>query len=398
MRIPAFRKTLKNFLCLVLLFLIVYTLFIRVTSSQDNPELLIEVYDSNDWNESAGAIIFEGRLYDITVCTENDSVIMGVNITLLGTTYQTSLSEPFITIEAPLYDESDTVLITATKEGYQPGILELTVLKGELSIKTDHVIVDENTQFQVTVTDQDNAPVEGAFVYITEDAAPVLTDQQGRVMAQAPETEIFTTTTIQVIKSGYLPGYTSIRIENVEASFFSFTESQFLQILPILLAILVVIISILYVFFRQKKDTTKALKNKQIEEPDESPHHHKETQQRSKTEPARYPEKEKRNFSSSSVESRVEEIRIPVQTKKKETTILSEGKDDEHAMENEEKHHDEWFKGQDYMRYKIDELTGKIDQQTDGKWFEGEQDTKFKVDEALKKNLKKKKVDEDSVK
>jgi len=87
-----------------------------------------------------------------------------------------------------------------------------------------------------------------------------------------------------------------------------------------------------------------------------------------------------------------------VQTKKKETTILSEGKDDEHAMENEEKHHDEWFKGQDYMRYKIDELTGKIDQQTDGKWFEGEQDTKFKVDEALKKNLKKKKVDEDSVK
>ena len=50
------------------------------------------------------------------------------------------------------------------------------------------------------------------------------------------------------------------------------------------------------------------------------------------------------------------------------------------------------------MRYKIDELTGKIDQQTDGKWFEGEQDTKFKVDEALKKNLKKKKIDEDSVK
>jgi hypothetical protein len=50
------------------------------------------------------------------------------------------------------------------------------------------------------------------------------------------------------------------------------------------------------------------------------------------------------------------------------------------------------------MRYKIDELTGKIDQKTDGKWFEGEQDTKYKVDEALKKNLKKKKVDEDSAK
>ena len=111
MRIPTFRKTLKNFLCLVLLFLVVNTLFIPATSSQDNPELLIEVYDSNDWNESAGAIIFEGRLYDITVCTENDSVIMGVNITFLGTTYQTSLSEPFLTIEAPPYSESDTVII-----------------------------------------------------------------------------------------------------------------------------------------------------------------------------------------------------------------------------------------------------------------------------------------------
>jgi hypothetical protein len=67
------------------------------------------------------------------------------------------------------------------------------------------------------------------------------------------------------------------------------------------------------------------------------------------------------------------------------------------VQEDENKHSDDWFKGQDYMRYKIDELTGKIDQKTDGKWFEGEQVTKSKVDEALKKNLKKKKVNGDSV-
>jgi hypothetical protein len=137
--------------------------------------------------------------------------------------------------------------------------------------------------------------------------------------------------------------------------------------------------------------------NTQEKTPEEPQQHRKEKQQRSKTETAKNPGMAKRNISSSNLESRVEEIRIPVQAKKKETTILTEENSEEQIPEDENKHPDEWFKGQEYMRYKIDELTGKIDQNTDGKWFEGEQDTKDKVDEALKKNLKKKKVDEGSV-
>jgi hypothetical protein len=397
MRIPVYKKTLINFLYLILLLLIVSSIVSPPVISQDEPELIIEIYDSNNWNESTGALVFEGRSYDITVSTENESVILGVNITVLGTTYLTNLSEPYITVESPPFEQSDSFVITATKEGYQPGTIELTVLKGELMLEVDRVVVEENTKFQVTVTDQDNNPVEDALVYVTEDASPIHTDQQGKAIAQAPEIEIFTTTTIQVIKSGYLPGSTTIRIENVEASFFNLTESKFLQILPVLLAVLVVIISILYVFLRQKRAPTKMPQNTQGKTPDEPQHYHKEKQQRSKTDTAKYPGMEKRNISSSNLESRVEEIRIPVQVKKKETTILTEEKADEQIPEDENKHPDEWFKGQDYMRYKIDELTGKIDQNTDGKWFEGEQDTKYKVDEALKKNLKKKKVDEDSV-
>jgi len=376
----------------------VNTIFNPTVDSQDEPELIIETYDSNNWNESAGTLIFEGRSYDITICTENESVILGVNITLLGATYLTSLTEPYITIAAPQFDESDSFNITATKEGYQTATIELTVLKGELSIVTDRIVVEENKEFQVTVTDQDKRPIEGAYVYITEDAIPIPTDQQGKAIARAPEIEIFTTTTIQVIKSGYLPGSTTIRIENVEGSFLNFTETKFLQILPVLLAILIVIISILYVLLRQKRAPTKSYQNTQTKAPNEPQPYHQEKQQRSKTESARYPETEKRGFLSSSLEPRVEEIRIPVQVKKKETTILPEEKEDEQVPEDENKQHDEWFKGQDYMRYKIDELTGKIDQKTDGKWFEGEQDTKYKVDETLKKNLRKKKVDEDSIK
>jgi len=397
MRIPVYKKTLISFLYLILLLLMIGSILSPQVISQDETELIIEIYDSNNWNESTGAIVFEGRSYDITVSTENEPVILGVNITVLGTTYLTSLSEPYITIEIPAFEHSDSIVITVTKEDYQPGIIELSVLKGELTLKVDRVIVEENTDFQVTVTDQDNNPVEDALVYVIEDASPIHTDPQGKAIAQAPEIEIFTTMSIQVIKSGYLPGTTTIRIENVEASFFNLSESKFLQILPVLLAVLVVIISILYVFLRQKRAPTKMPQDTQGKTPDKPQHYHKEKQQRSKTETAKYREMEKRNTSSSNLESRVEEIRIPVQAKKKETTILTEEKADEQIPEDESKHPDEWFKGQDYMRYKIDELTGKIDQNTDGKWFEGEQDTKYKVDEALKKNLKKKKVDEDTV-
>ncbi|HWR27780.1 MAG TPA: Ig-like domain-containing protein [Candidatus Thermoplasmatota archaeon] len=391
-----YKKTLMNFLSLILLMLIVNTIFSPTACSQNEPELLIEVYDSNNWSAIPEDIVFEGKSYLITVSTENITAIPEVNITVLGTTYLTNISEPYITIEIPPFNESDSFIITATKEGYRPGTIQLTVLKGELTIKTDKVLIDENTEFQVTVTDQDNNPVEDALVYVTEDASPMYTNQQGKALVQAPEIDILTTTTIQVIKSGYLPGSTTIRIENVEGSIFNLTESKFLQILPVLLAILVVIVSVLYVFLRQRRAPTKMPYNSQGKTPDEPRHYHKEKQQRFKTETDTYPKTEKRNISRSNSESRVEEIRIPVQAKKRGTTILTEEKEAEQIPEDENKHPDEWFKGQDYMRYKIDELTGKIDQNTDGKWFEGEQDTKYKVDEALKKNLKKKKVEEDS--
>jgi hypothetical protein len=397
MRIPVNKLTQTNFLCLALLLLIGSAMISPRVVSQDEPELLIDVSESDNWNESAESIVYEGKSYDITASTEDDPYILGVNITVLGTTYLTSLSEPLITIEIPSFETTDSITITATKTGYQPGTIELNVLKGELIIKTDRVTVNENTDFSVTVTNQDNNPIEDALVYVTEDSSPILTNQQGIAIVQAPEIEVFTTTTIQVIKSGYLPGTTTIRIQNVEGAIFSITESKFLQILPILLAILVVIIAVIFVLLKKRKDSPKPFENNVARTPDNSPSYHKEKQQHSRQESARYPETEKRTISTSSSEPRIEEIRIPVQAKKKETTILPEEQNNGQSTEEESKHQDDWFKGQDYMRYKIDELTGKIDQKTDGKWFEGEQDTKYKVDEALKKSLKKKKVDGDSV-
>jgi hypothetical protein len=399
MKIPVYQKTFLDFLGLIVCLLLLLTVFIPSTSAQDEPALIIELFDSNDWNQSAGTIVYEGKNYDVTVSTENESIILGVNISVLGTTYLTSITDPFITIKTPLFDESDSFVITATKEGYRTATVDITVLKGELFITTSSNVIEEKKQFQITVRNQDNTPVDSALVYVTEDTTPILTDSQGIVTASAPEVDILTPVTIQAIKSGYLPGTMTIRVENVQGSIFDITESKFLQILPILFAILVVIFAVLYVLLRQKRPQKTLPPTAPGSSSDtQIPSRQGKSKKRFKTEPPREPVPDTKTVSGSSLEPRVEEIRIPTQSKKKETTYISEEKEPDPVSEENTQHHEEWFKGQDYMRYKLDELTGKIDQKTDGKWFEGEYDVKYKVDEALKKNLKKKKTEKDDSK
>jgi hypothetical protein len=399
MRITVYQKVQVSFLGLIIVLLLVNTLFTPKISAQGEQALIIEIYDSNDWNESVGTILYEGKNYDIIVSTENESFILGVNISLLGTTYFTSTETPFVTVTAPRFNESESFVITATKEGYLPAEIEITVMKGELSIVADHGTVEEKKELRVTVTDQDNKPVEGALVYVTPEGPPVTTDLQGVAYAYAPETETVATTMIKVIKSGYLPGSTTIRVEHIEGFILGLPESKFLQLLPVLIASLVVIFAIAYVLWRQKRTPMIPNQTIRIETLDKPETYQQEKlEQRFKNKPALFSVKEKSNDSFSNSASRVEEIRIPVQVKKKETTYLTEEKELDEVSEDQKKETDEWFKGQDYMRYRIDELTGKIDQKTDGKWFEGERDIKYKVDETLKKSFKKKKVDEENIK
>jgi hypothetical protein len=369
------------------------------TSAQDEPLLIIEIYDSNDWNESAGNIFFEGRAYDIIIASENETVVLGANVSVLGDTYTTSIAEPFITILAPQFNNTESFVIIASKQGYLPTEAEITVMKGQLSVITDRSIIEEKKGFQVTVEDQDHKPVEGALVYVTPEANPVVTDLQGVAYIQAPDVKMLTIVTIQVIKSGYFPGSTIIRVENAEGFVFNLYDSKFLQILPILIAVFVVIFAMVYVVWRQKRTTVIPRETIRMESAEVPNTFQKEKQgKRFKNDSAIFQVKEKRNSSISPPQSRVEEIRIPVQRKIKETTVLSNKKEAEGILEHSKKEQDDWFKGEDYMRYKIDELTGKTDQKTEGKWFEGEHDIQYKVDETLRKNLKKKKIDEEDIK
>jgi hypothetical protein len=400
MRITVYQKAQSNFLSLIVLLLVVISVITPLVSAQDGPALSIEIDDSNTQNEIIENTIFEGKSYDVIVNAYNETGfiydVLGVNVSFLGLSYNTSTE--FVTLHAPLFEKYESFNITATKDGYLVAEVEITVMKGQLSVVADRGIIEEKKGFQVTVKDQDNKPVEGALVYVNPEANPVVTDLQGVAYARAPDVEMVTTTTIQVIKSGYFPGSINIRVENTEGFAFDLTESQFLQILPIFIAVLVVIFAIVYVLWRQKRTSMIPYQKTRIRSADE-PHTFQEEKKgkRFKNKPAIFPEKEKRDISISTPRSRVEEIRIPVLGKKMKKTISSEEKKVEHVSEHQKEEQNEWFKGQDYMRYKLDELTGKIDQNTDGKWFEGEHDSKYKVDEALKKSFKKKKIDEEDI-
>lgn len=400
MRITVYQRIQISFFCLLILLLIENSLSTLMTSAQDQPILIIEIYDSNDWNKTIdNNTLFEGKAYDIIVSSENETVVLDVNISLLGNTYTTNLDKPFITILAPHFNDSRSFTITATKEKYLPAETELTVMKGKLSIVADRSIIEEKKEFQVTVTDQDNKPVKEASVCITYEGNPVMTNQQGIAYIQAPDVKMSTTATIQVNKMGYLTGLTNIRIENVEGFPLNLSESQFFQILPIIIAILVVFFAVIYVVWCQKKTPIISNQKTQVG-PSDSPSKFQQEKQSQQFgyESTIFSHKEKQNMKNSAQSSKVEEIRVPIQIKKKETTFLHSEKELQHVSNNIKKDQLVWFKGQDYMRYKIDELTGKIDQETDGKWFEGENNSRNKIDETLKKSFKKKKTDKEDSK
>lgn len=398
MRITVYQKVHVSLLSLIVLLLVVVTVFVPGLSAQEEKSLFIEIYDANTSEQLEDNIFFEGKTYDVLVVETGDSeFIVNVTVTVPWATYLISEETPFASIETPRFDEYDSFLINASKEGYLPAEVEITVLKGSLSVVANRGTVEETKKFNVTVTDQNHTPIEGAFVYGGPEATPVMTDVQGIAFLDAPAVDEDRNVVVQVIKSGYAPGSTTIRVENIEGFTFVLPESLISQILPLLFAVLVVIFAILLVRWRKKKAPTILHQVTREEIPEKPQAHLGERPGRHyEKELALFPVKEPKKVSISTPDPRVEEIRIPLQRKKKETTIVSSEKEPVQTDQKKDEH--EWFKGQDYMRYKLDEITGKIDEKTDGKWFEGERDNKYKVDETLKKSSKKKKVDEDDVK
>ncbi len=100
-------------------------------------------------------------------------------------------------------------------------------------------------------------------------------------------------------------------------------------------------------------------------------------------------------ISNSTKGSHVEIIRIHTkEDKKKETKHISDKKEPSKTLPINKNNEHEWFNGTGYMKYKIDKLTGYVNEKPADKWFVGEDIIRSKVDKKLtdkklKKNTKK---------
>jgi hypothetical protein len=387
---------------LFVLFYLGISFFLPVFVAQDEPTLSIEVDDTDTGLEIDQNITFEGKSYTIFVNVEDEEepifAVIDANVSVLGKQYTTSENLLYITIQAPAFEDRESFIITAAKQGYTSVERELTVMKGQLQL-TMETTVEEKKELQVTVTDQNSNPIANAYVYLTAESTPVITDALGIAYLTAPEVDQNTNYELVVKKNGYLNVTGRIRVQQ-QSSLLDFFNTQFFQLLPIVFAVVIVLCAILYVRFRkQKNQQMPPVRSEQKPSSDQDSLIQKEhLGRRIEKESTLYSLHDKKNVSVSAPDPRVEEIRIPAQEKKKETTILSEEKPQKQTTVDKKVEGDEWFKGQDYMRYKLDELTGQIDEKTDGKWFEGQHDSKYKVNETLKISTKKKKTDEDDSK
>jgi len=363
--------------------------------------LFIEVYDSETSNALQTNTVVEGKSYDIAIGTEEDIGFV-VNVTITTSYDQrqqiTSNETPFITITAPSWDKDRTFVINASKQGYQSTEQVFNVIKGALSMRMDGR-VEEKEEFQVTVRDQDSQPVEDALVFIDPDGAPITTDAQGMAYLAAPEVAHNRNITVKTTKDGYINASAAILVENVAGGLPVIGNGMLMQLAPILFAVVAVIFAVFYV--RWRKRTQKDMPSKQTRPetppPDDSGQATGARERPLANDQASYKVRERSPTTFSSSTSKVEEIRIPLQEKRKETTVLPMENHQEATAPHQSKDENEWFKGQEYMRYKLDEMTGNVDRKNEGKWFEGERNIESKVDEALKKQSKRKKVEQQEV-
>jgi len=368
----------------------------------EEKRLTIYLFESSStsWEPLETPIFLEGKSYDIAV-TEGDEPQFAYNVTVaisaFEETYVTSEELLWITITAPQFEDHEQFVITATKEGYAPAEKLVAIIKGELLVTTDRHTVREEESFSVVVKDHEDNGVSGALVYMNIDGDSSdsdLTNANGIAYLSAPQIEADEESiTIVALKVGYKDGSTTIRVENV---YLMTLLSDIAPFFPIIAAIIVVLLAILIVSLRKKSSrfpskpgiglpSEKERINVEKEQPVTGIPKPKEIVVRG----AENVEKEMRPLRG---EPKVEEIRIHRSENKKTTTHITDGEEPQKVIPRKSKKDEqEWFEGTDDVRYKIDQLTGEIDEETRDKWFEGTSDIRSKIDEAISKKHKKEK-------
>ncbi len=384
-----FKIKISIFNILVLILLISST---NINALADLPSIQILI-EPEEVNENA---YFEVSAYIITE-SEEIEFLTDVNITFNGITYLiTEESDNYeVKIKAPSVETDETFDIYATKQKYKTNSTKITVknIKQSLKIELQDYIIPAGEPFCVTVyeNNKNGNTVEGVKVYIYSYGEIETTDKYGRAYFYAPKDreEI----TIKAYKLGYTNGTETIKIKLQESIISQIIHNK---IFIIFLSTIFLIFVIIFVHYRQKKNIyihAKEISNqKTLEkytlESDDS--YDKDLF-------------ESKNSIGPSIrvnqnpDSKVEEIRISRLNKEKEIVDIKTHNKNNNDIINKKRiqhHNDDWFEGIDEIRYKIDKLTGEVDEDGKDKWFEGVDNYRKKIDEKINKKNKKRSYNE----
>ncbi|MDH7516813.1 MAG: hypothetical protein QHH19_00440 [Candidatus Thermoplasmatota archaeon] len=261
----------------------------------------------------------------------------------------------------------------------------------QLFVTVNEYIIKSNEPFTVVVKDEYNMPVKGVSVAIQNIVGKTeITDDEGVAILTAPSNcnEI----TIIAQKEGYKDGRKSVKIYVPPGLIESLLQNQYI---PIVIAVIAVLSAILVVNFRQKRHERNLVGETLKEQPIKSSLHGvvvsvssdekeagKQINQGVSTEEI---------YIDSKSGPKIEEIRISRPRKDKEIVSVKTEEEIENisARKAMRKHEYDWFEGEEDIRYKIDRITGKIDEDGVDKWFEGIDDIRAKIDEKIKKKDRK---------
>jgi len=300
-----------------------------------------------------------------------------------------------VTIKAPEVTQNEIFTIKASKDGYTTAYKNVTIVdiyNNKLEIIHDDYVVDAGKKFSVQIIDGDENLVSGVEVYIQNSEEPSsITNERGFATLKAPDDkENFI---IVAKKNGY-DYVTQIFSVNIPPSLWdSLIKNQYI---PILIGVILLISTIIFVNFRQRL----SIYNKSKEISDE-----KNLKKYNLNAEVKISTNIDKNINDNKYYSRdivrsqqakdvkVEEIRITRPNKEKEIIPIKTIEDETDKIINRrklQKDENDWFKGNDDIRYEIDKLTGEVDENTVDKWFEGFDDIKDKVNERIKKKDKNK--------
>jgi hypothetical protein len=332
----------------------------------------------------------EEELFTVSVMDpeiiEDSPWLIDVAIEFNGNFYQINDSAE-IEIEAPSVTKDTSFIIKASKEGYSSVNKTILVLNEEIKvlvISHDDYVVEAGERFSVTITENElnGSPVEGVRIAIQSFGQSALTDDNGRAWLTAPEDR--EKITIIATKVGYENGQALMEV-NIPPTLLDLIIRN--RYFTILIGTIILICAILFVNFKQRlsidiraKEISKEKINKKLrktkgknkaEKKPESYYYEKDTL---RVQPER--------------ESKIEEIRITRPKKEKEIVpvTVEEDKTEKIIKKKEIQKRDyDWFEGTDDVRYEIDKITGKIDENGPDKWFEGVDHHKDKINKKMKK-------------